>query len=143
MSYDIRVVRRKSGETVTLKNKIDIRGGTYCAGGTVEAWLNITYNYAKFFYELWPKKNGEKVDTTPFAEMFNGKGGGIRSLYGKPLDDVISELDRAVRSLKGEKDDDYWKSTEGNARYALFNLKVICEIARMENPGEDLTINGD
>lgn len=143
MSYDIRVVRRKSGETVVLKNKIDLRGGTYCEGGTDEACLNITYNYAKFFYEIWPKKSGEKVDTRPFFEMFNGNDGGIRSLYGKPLDEVIAELDKAVLSLKGERDEDYWKSAEGNARAALFNLKVICEIARMENQGEDLTINGD
>lgn len=143
MSYDIRVVHRKTGKTVMLKNKIDLRGGTYCAGGTEVAWLNITYNYAKFFYKLWPKNNGEKVNTTPFAEMVNGNGGGIRSLYGRPIDDVITELDKAVRTLKGNKNADYWKATAGNARSALFNLKVICEIARMENPGKDLTIIGD
>lgn len=132
MSYDIRVVRRKTGETVTLKNKIDLKGGTYCVGGTDIAWLNITYNYAEFFYKIWPRKDEKDLDS-----------GGIRSLYGKPIDEVISELGRAVGVLKGTRSDNYWEPTEGNARCALSDLKLLCEISLSENVGEDLTIDGD
>lgn len=145
MSYDINVVRSKNKSRVILKYNHGIHGGTYAVGGTNEAWLNITYNYAKWFYELWPEpeEKEHKDDVTPCGQMFGHRDGGIRSLYGRPLDEVIHELDRALSLLHGEPDSDYWAATEGNARDALFKLKLICEMARYENPGEALELKGD
>lgn len=146
MSYDIYVKHRKDGTTVSLREKHQLRGGTYAVGGETEAHLNITYNYAKWFYKLWPSGDGKAADAktaTPFEQMYANNAGGIRSLYGKPLDEVIAELGRAISKLKGDRDQDYWKKTEGNARAALFDLKCVCEFARFENPDADLTIDGD
>lgn len=130
MSYDINVVRSKDKSMVHLKSKHVIHGGMYAIGGTDEAWLNITYNYSEWFYKLWPKHD-------------DNNGGGIRSLYGRPIDEVIEELGQAIGILKGEPDEDYWAATEGNARDALFKLKLICEMARYENQGEALELMGD
>lgn len=148
MSYDINVMRRNKKdnafEKVILRSKHEIAGNTYCLGGTDEAWVNITFNYAKFFYEIWPKPNGEKVDIRPFFEMFNGHTGGIRSLYGKPIDIVMKELVRGIDSLGDEKpSEDPWAATAGNAKLALQKLLTLCEIAKMENPDCELTIDGD
>ena len=63
MSYDIRLVDA-AGETIELSEPHTLRGGTFASGGTTEAWLNITYNYARFYYDIWPEQ-------------------GIRYLYGK------------------------------------------------------------
>lgn len=130
MSYDINVVRSKDKSRVRLRSKHGIQGGTYAIGGTDEAWLNITYNYSEWFCKLWPERD-------------DNNGGGIRSLYGRPIDEVIEELDRAIGILKGEPDEDYWAATEGNAREALFELKLLCELARHENQGVELELYGD
>lgn len=148
MSYDIRVKKRnaKDGviEDVVLRSKHDIAGHTYRLGGTDEAWINITYNYVKFFYDIWPKPNGEKPVTHPFDEMFSDNSGGIRSLYGKPIDFVIKELVRGIDHLGDEKpSQDPWEPSPGNAKLALQKLLTLCEIAKMENPDGELTIQGD
>lgn len=63
MSYDISLNEPISGETIKFETAHFVRGGTYAIGGTQEAWLNITYNYAKHYYRVF----GEK---------------GIRTIYG-------------------------------------------------------------
>lgn len=145
MSYDIRVINKKTGETVRFRNKHQIAGGTYAIGGTAEATFNITYNYAPFFYELWPKKGEvKKEETTPFGQMFAKNDAGIRFLYGKPIKEVARLLSEAIEKLPNESpDDDYWKATPGNARLALFKLKLLVDMATFEYPGEDLTLKGD
>lgn len=110
MSYDIYLKERVSGETIMLPNKHLMTGGTYRADydektGTFspsainEAWLNITYNYSRYYYEAaegdkrfygekeWPKEEG----------VHNL---GIRGLYGKTgleslsmLKDLISRIE--------------------------------------------------
>jgi len=141
MGYSIKVIDRKTNETVMLREKHGIRGGTYCVGGTEYCEISITYNYAKFFYQVFPTP--EKTDTTPFGQMFANNKGGIRSLYGKPIAEVIDLLRDATEKLHGEPDADYWKPTEGNARSALFKLLLLCQMAHYEKPDSDLTLTGD
>lgn len=142
MGYDI-YVKNRDGKTVMLKNKHMVTGGTYAVGGTDEAWISITYNYAPHYYRLWPRTDGGDAPKSAFHEMFTGHSGGIRSLYGRPIAEVVEMLSRGCETLKGEPDGDYWRGSEGNAREALFRLKLICEMAMHENPGADLTIEGD
>ncbi len=97
MSYDISLV--KDGKTVTVESHEE--GGTYALGGSDGANLNVTYNYCRHFYEHLDKKKG------------------IRWLYGKKARDTIKRLEKSVKELGVEKDDNYWKSTSGNAGYAL------------------------
>ena len=47
MSYDISLREPVSGEQVYFDEPHQMNGGTYALGGTTEAWLNITYNYAR------------------------------------------------------------------------------------------------
>ena len=62
MSYDIKLTERVSGETILLTVKHIMTGGTYQAdydkltktftpAPIREAWLNITYNYSRYYYE--------------------------------------------------------------------------------------------
>lgn len=62
MSYDIYLKDRVLGETIMLPIKHVMTGGTYQADYNPEtktfssaairdAWLNITYNYGRYYYE--------------------------------------------------------------------------------------------
>ena len=103
MSYSIRLVDAETKEHVVLDNAHLLKGGTYALGGTKEAWLNVTYNYADIFYKVL----GEK---------------GIRSIYGLTGKDSIMILSKAISVLKDDVSDNYWEATEGNVRKALSDL---------------------
>lgn len=118
MSYDIYLKDKKTNETVLLDRVHDITGGTYALGGTNEAWLNITYNYAKFFGGL-----GDK---------------GVRTLYGMTAKDSIPLLKKVINDLGDDVSKDYWEATEGNAKKALEGLLYFAEHAP-----EDAVWEGD
>lgn len=109
MSYDIRLVDPHSGESLDLDKTHHMKGGVYAIGGTTEAWLNVTYNYAPFFYQIF----GDD---------------GIRILYGKTGRESIPLLEDAIARLGDDVTDDYWGATEGNAKQALTDL---LELAKM------------
>ena len=113
MSYDIELINPVTKETVQLDEPHQMKGGTYAIGGTTEAHLNITYNYARFF-----------VDTLG--------GGGIRNIYGMSGAESIPVLELAVSKLGDDVHDDYWEPTEGNAKMALIQLIAL---ARMRPDG--------
>lgn len=89
MSYY--VCLKKHGETVQVKKHAD--GGTYVVGGTTDAELNVTYNYSRHFRVL--------------------------DLDGVTAYDTIPLLKILVEKFGTERDDDYWKPTEGNVGYML------------------------
>lgn len=97
MSYDIEL--KYDDEIAQVDNHED--GGTYQVGGSTEAWLNITWNYAEFYYE--------HLD----ADL------GIRWLYGKTGRETEERLAQAVVALGTTQHHDYWEPTRGNAGYAL------------------------
>lgn len=80
MSYDISLNEPISGETIKFETAHFVRGGTYAIGGTQEAWLNITYNYAKHYYRVF----GEK---------------GIRTIYGMTGAESIPIIKAAMAQL--------------------------------------------
>lgn len=106
MSYDIGLVDAASGEPCVLDAPHPLRGGTYAVGGTDEASLNVTYNYGKHFYRVL----GER---------------GIRAIYGMTGRDSLPVLDAAIAQLGTDESSDYWAPTEGNARLALMNLRLL------------------
>lgn len=53
MSYDISLTDPVTGETLELDTPHHMRGGTYAVGGTTEAHLNVTWNYAKHYYRVF------------------------------------------------------------------------------------------
>ena len=95
MSYDIRLKDPVTNETLHSDVIHDMRGGTYAVGGTTELWLNITYNYASYYYEA-------TENTTIQTEY------GIRGIYGKTgaesipmLKDLINRIEQKYKTPEG------------------------------------------
>ena len=109
MSYDICLREPKTGMVATLDTPHQMRGGTYIHGGTYNAELNVTYNYARHFYATI----GEH---------------GIRSIYGMTGADSIPILTKAAMKLEEDYNEDYWAPTEGNARKALMELVALAKM---------------
>ena len=81
MSYDISLTDPVTGETLQLDAPHHMRGGTYAVGGTTEAHLNVTWNYATHYYRVFtPAPLRPGVD--PYHAKDGGTVGGIRSIYG-------------------------------------------------------------
>lgn len=108
MSYDIHLLEPVSRKVIQLDAAHHMQGGTCVMGGTCEAWLNVTYNYAPHFDAL-------------------GKLG-IRGIYGLTGAQSIPILTMAIDSLKDDVNDDYWKPTEGNAKRALCQLRALAQL---------------
>ena len=109
MSYDISLLDSVTKNTIELGEVHSMAGGTYQLGGTKEAWLNITYNYAKHYYRIF----GEK---------------GIRTIYGMTGAESIPILEKAIAQLGSDVSDDYWEATEGNAKKPLYNLLALAHL---------------
>ena len=56
MSYDISLRDPVTGQTLQLDAPHHMRGGTYQVGGTTDAHLNVTWNYARHYYRLFPTR---------------------------------------------------------------------------------------
>lgn len=88
MSYDISL--NVGGAPCRVDRHED--GGVYTLGGTTQADLNVTYNYAPLF--------------------------DFKDLDGKTGAETADALQEAVMALGTIRDPDYWKPTPGNAGYA-------------------------
>lgn len=109
MSYDISLCEPVGGAVIQLEGKHIIHGGNYAVGGTAEAWLNVTYNYAKHFYRIF----GEK---------------GVRTIYGMTGAESIPAIKAAMDKLGDDVSEDYWEATEGNAKKALAGLLAFAQM---------------
>ena len=109
MSYDISLNDPVTKEVIKFNEPHMIKGGTYAIGGSSEAWLNVTYNYADRFYRVM----GEN---------------GIRSIYRKTGAESIPILKSAISKLGDDVNLDYWESTDGNAKKALCGLLAFAQM---------------
>jgi hypothetical protein len=109
MSYDIYLNHPVTGEVLETEASHNLRGGTYAVGGTTEAWLNVTYNYSKFFYSTM----GEA---------------GIRTIYGMTGAASLPILRSTVSQLGDDVSKNYWDATEGNAKCSLLQLIALAEM---------------
>ena len=107
MSYDIKLVHPVTGQTLQLDKPHQMKGGTYCWGGTKNAELNITYNYAIHYKRVLDKKRGIRI---------------IHEMTGAQS---ILVLDRGIAALGDDVTADYWEPTEGNAKAALIQLRFL------------------
>lgn len=114
-----------------LAKCIFMAGGTRSVGGTTELWLNITYNYSRWYYRpgVFPKGT-QKI-------------GGIRTLYGMTGADSIPVLKKAIEMLTNLKEDisdeekkkfeeqwatGYWMPTRENAIKPLHQLLAFAQM---------------
>lgn len=131
MSYDISLRDPTRKETIHYDTLHQMRGGTYAVGGTSEAWLNITYNYSRWYYKegVFPD-NGEDYR-------------GIRSIYGLSGADSIPILENAIKALEDMDEDlteeeirnyeehdikGYWLPTRENAIKPLYQLLAMAKM---------------
>ena len=111
MSYDISLNDPVTGDVIELDTPHFMQGGTYAIDGTTELWLNITFNYGKFYRQ----------------DSVFGKNG-IRTIYGMSGAESIPVLEKAISVLGDDTDSDYWTATEGNAKKPLFQLLSMAKM---------------
>lgn len=109
MSYDIYLKDPVTRDVIEVDTPHQMAGGTYALGGIKELWLNVTWNYDRFFCNTI----GEK---------------GIRTIYGMSGAESIPILENAINQLGDDATLDYWKPTEGNAKRALLQLLAMAKI---------------
>lgn len=131
MSYDIYFNDPVTKEPIEFDTNHQIAGGTYAVGGTNEAWLNVTYNYADWYYKdgVFPEIEGEKR--------------GIRTIYGMSGAESIPVLKSAIKALESMEDDisyeerrkcedqgatGYWMPTIENAIKPLYQLLAFAQM---------------
>jgi hypothetical protein len=100
MSYDIYAINKK--EEVVSVEKNNLRGGTFAIYGTKEAHYNITFNYYDQFKKVF----------------YNG----INDINNLRVVDTIQLLNNAKNKLGNDIYDNYWISSEGNAKKSLIDL---------------------
>ena len=109
MSWDV-TIKDSDGKPAQVYYAELPKGGTYLFGvppaEKVPARLNITYNYGVYYRVVWEE--------------------GIDRLHGKSLTEAIPLLESAVWALGNQRDDNYWKATQGNAGGALYDLLKLC-----------------
>ena len=110
MSYDINLLDPVTRKVLEVDQPHQIAGGTRCVGGTTGLWLNITYNYSKYFYRVLDAEKG------------------IRIIYGMTGAESIPILRTAIDKLGTDVSDDYWEATEGNAAQALAGLLAFAQL---------------
>lgn len=125
MSWDFDLCDPVTKEVLHTQEKHEIRGGTYCVGGTTEMSLNVTYNYSdiinKKMAELRIGKSDDcftDEDDYSYADYFNGKTEA----------ETIEPLKKIIASLKNDVIDNYWEATEGNAKRALCGLLAFAQL---------------
>lgn len=125
MSYDIELVDPVTRETLQLDTPHQMKGGTYQVGGSLNASLNVTYNYAPHFFRVFDPL--EKPRPLAPQWMHDNSDGvrGIRTIYGLTGAESLPLLDKAIAQLGDDVDPDYWKPTEGNAKRALTQLRAL------------------
>lgn len=98
MGFWMRLVDEKSREPLKIPFSLE-EGGTYPVGGTDECLLKVTGNYSQVF--------------------------DFDQLEGKTASETLHLLAEQVAELGTERDDDYWKPTNGNVGYACSILGVF------------------
>ena len=110
MGYDISLVHPVTKKILQLDKPHQMKGSTYAVGGTTDAHLAITYNYALHYYKTIDEDLG------------------VRLIYEMSAADSIPILEKAVAALGDDIDKNYWTATEGNAKAALLQLIALAKL---------------
>lgn len=108
MGYDISLLEPKTKKPIYLKTSFADHGNTMVMGGSSEAHLGITYNYANYYYDATEKDNR-------FAHKEDDKWEyGIRGLYGKTGQESIPMLLSLIERISNKwmNEDGTWKISE-------------------------------
>lgn len=126
MSYDVYLADPVTHEVLATDASHQMRGGMYAIGGTDKMWVNITYNYAQWYYKDYA-----------FGEN------GIRSIYGLSGAESIPVLKKAIAGLEDSDEElpyeeakaclehgttGYWLPTRENAIRPLYQLLALAQM---------------
>lgn len=131
MSYDIRLKSSVTGDTIFLEDLHLMKGGTYVAGGTKEAWLNVTYNYSRWYRKdgVFPKKDGENLGIRTIYGMTGAESIPVLKSAIAKLQDSNEELsDEEIRELEAGGCTAYWLPTRTNAIIPLTQLLAFAQL---------------
>lgn len=125
MSWDFRLLDPVTKETAQLDAPHHMRGGTYAVGGTTDAELNVTYNYSKWYYKVFPFKEGIRgLDGVSAADSISVLKQAIQELT-----DLKEELtEEEIRECKQQGADGYWLPTRENAIRPLYQLLALAKM---------------
>lgn len=134
MSYDITLNDPVTKKTIEIDKPHFMTGGTYAISGTTELWLNITYNYSRYYYEA---TDGDSRFANDDYE--GGVRYGIRGIYGKTgaesipmLKDMISRIENKYKRPNGKwinttREKIVYYDDDGNERSFYDQVESITE----------------
>ena len=131
MSYDIRLKNPVTEETILLDDPHLMCGGNFVAGGTREAWLNVTYNYSQWYYKdgVFPEQNGKKLGIRTIYGMTGAESIPVLKSAIAALRDCCEELsDIEKREYESQGCSSYWLPTKANAIIPLTQLLVFAQL---------------
>lgn len=131
MSYDTSLCDPVTHEVLEMEEPHKITGGTFAMGGTKEMWLNVTWNYADWYYRPGVFARTKKASK------------GIRTIYGMTGAQSIPVLKKAIAKLESMTVDisdkerreceeqgatGYWLPTRENAIRPLYQLLAFAQM---------------
>ena len=131
MSYDISLCDPVTHEVLETEEPHKITGGTFAMGGTTVMWLNVTWNYADWYYRPGVFARTKKASK------------GIRTIYGMTGAQSIPVLKNAIAKMESMTVDisdeerreceeqgatGYWMPTRENAIRPLYQLLAFAQM---------------
>lgn len=124
MGYSLWLENKSDGLMCERKEpEVDL-GNVLCIGGSTLMEFNITYNYAKYYYEV---------------EGFEDKG--IRRIYGMTGKESLPYLDMLcmhIRKKYYNRDKQRWKRTIRQREVAIVNGEVLGEGEFLDYPEDQV-----
>ena len=124
MGYSLWLENKSDGLMCERKEpEVDL-GNVLCIGGSTFMEFNITYNYAKYYYEV---------------EGFEDKG--IRRIYGMTGKESLPYLDMLcmhIRKKYYNRDKQRWKRTIRQREVAMVNGEVLGEGEFLDYPEDQV-----
>jgi hypothetical protein len=127
MSYSVEIQDPKTKCTIEVAHKHDIKGGTYCLGGTNRLELNVTYNYSAFYHrpEVLGASEQEKAE---HDEEWISDHTGFRRLSGMEVGAASFLLLKAIKELRPLHVDENGEPYDMESKYSADTLKKLKEL---------------
>lgn len=127
MSYSVEIQDPKTKCTIEVAHKHDIKGGTYCLGGTNRLELNVTYNYSAFYNrpEVLGASEQEKAE---HDKEWISEHTGFRRLSGMEVSAASFLLLKAIKELRTLHLDEDGEWYDMETKYSAETLKKLKEL---------------
>lgn len=157
MSYDIYLCDPVTEENLNATEPHQIQGGVYAMGGTTELWLNVTYNYSRYYYEanvdgirvIYDMSGAESIPILEsmikaIEDKYKGTGGqwidgertrriyrdgfGSKIEFSEYLKDGCATYEEQKYTVSEGDTSNYWEKTAANAIRPLHQLIAMAKM---------------